>query len=233
VTVSRAAARPTADWRPMAFGTLDVKHVRNPICEPLWAGRRSIIEVDRDGVDIRDETGTVQEGHADLRVAIAAATMAIEVVVDGYLLPAPLRSTVGAESTPGSESVLSAGQMSRQMFLGGGGRNERREALERAEARRIVIRNDEATAFVAVDLLWLDGETLVDVPLMERKRLLESALADAELVRRTVAVRPPVEAWYAQWKALGFEEIAVKDANSHYVPGGVSKHWATATIPRR
>jgi ATP-dependent DNA ligase len=89
------------------------------------------------------------------------------------------------------------------------------------------------TAIVAVDLLWLDGESLIDVPLLERKRLLESALLDHELVRRTMVVRPPVEAWYGQWRALGFREFAVKGANSRYRPGTVSPHWATQIIPRR
>jgi hypothetical protein len=58
-------------------------------------------------------------------------------------------------------------------------------------------------------------------------------MADHELVRRSVAIRPPVEAWYAQWKALGFHEIAVKEANSRYEPGGVSSEWAITEIPRR
>ena len=133
----------------------------------------------------------------------------------------------------GSESMVTPGQLTRQMFLGGGGRNARREAIERAEARRIALEPDGPTAFVAVDLLWLDGEPLLQVPLLERRRLLESALQEVDLVRRSVVVRPPVEAWYAQWKTFGIQEFAVKEANSRYVPGGTSRDWVTAPIPRR
>ncbi|HJW20898.1 MAG TPA: hypothetical protein VJ506_00560, partial [Candidatus Limnocylindrales bacterium] len=87
-------------------------------------------------------------------------------------------------------------------------------------------------AFAAVDVLWLDGEPLLDVPLGERKRLLESVVVDGDLVRRTVAVRAPVEHWQGQWRALGFEAMAVKAANSRYVPGGRSRDWTIVPIGR-
>jgi ATP-dependent DNA ligase len=217
----------------MAFGDREPKHIRDPICEPLWAGRRTIVHVDRANVTIRDEESAEIEGFDELREAIRGATLATELVADGYLVPGPLRSNPGPELAPGSESMLTPGQLTRQMFLGGGGRNARREAIELAEARRVALPPDGPTAFIAIDLLWLDGEPFLDVPLLERRRLLESALAEVDLVRRSVAVRPPVEAWYAQWKAVGIQEYAVKDANSRYVPGGESRDWVAAPIPRR
>src|SRR5512138_1035557 len=179
----------------MAFGTREPKHIRDPLCEPLWAGRRSLIQVGADGVTIRDEEATELEGFEELREAIRTSNLAIELVLDGYLMPGPLRSNPVAEAAPGAESMLSPGQLTRQMLIGGGGGNRRREAIERAEARRVVLEPDGPTAYVAIDLLWLDGQALLDLPLLERRRLLESALAEADLVRRSVAVRPPVEAW--------------------------------------
>ena len=86
---------------------------------------------------------------------------------------------------------------------------------------------------MAIDLLRLDGDSLLDVPLAERKRLLDGILVDTEIVRKTVTVRAPVAAWYAQWRALGFREVAVKGANSRYTPGVPNPDWATALIPRR
>ena len=233
MSLTRSDARVARDWRPMAFGPREPKHIHDPLCEPLWAGQRVLIAADARAVVIRDHEGTELEGFEALREALTAAHQAVDLVVDGYLVRAPLHSSPGAENAPGADSVLTPAQMTRQMFLGGGGRNERKEALERAQARRVYLAPDDPTAFVAIDLVWLDGESLIDLPLLERKRLLESALADTELVRRSVAVRPPVEAWYAQWKALGFQEIAVKSANSRYTPGGVSNDWTTAPIPRR
>lgn len=230
--VNAVAIDDPATWRPMAFSPREAKHIRNPLCEPLWAGRRAIVHIDRDRVEIRDEEATEVEGFDGLRTALAGASLALDAVVDGYLIPGTLRSNPRTAEVPGAESMVTPGELTRQMFLGGGG-NKRKEALERAEARRVALPPDQPTTFVAIDLLRLDGQHLLDVPLLERRRLLESALAEADVVRRSVGVRPPVEAWYAQWKALGILEIAVKDANSRYRPGDVSEDWATAPIPRR
>lgn len=233
MSLTRSSASHPQTWRPMAFGNREPKHIRDPLCEPLWAGRRALVHVGPDGVTIRDEEAAELEGFEALREALRTSNLAIDLVIDGYLMPGPLRSNPVADPAPGAESMLSPGQLARQMFVGGGGSNRRREAIERAEARRVVLEPEGPTAYVAIDLLWLDGQPLLDLPLLERRRLLESALAEADLVRRSVAVRPPVEAWYAQWKALGILEFAVKDANSRYTPGGESADWVAAPIPRR
>jgi len=47
---------------------------------------------------------------------------------------------------------------------------------EEALAARSFV-SDEAVSFVATDLLWLDDTSLLDVPLLERRRLLESVIA--------------------------------------------------------
>src|SRR5205814_7608462 len=131
-------------WRPMAFSNGDARHVRNPICEPLWAGRRALIHVNPDGVTIRDEHGAEIEGFDELREAVRRSSLAIDLVADGYLLPGTLRSNPTEMDAPGSDSMLTAGQLTRQLFLGGGGRNRRREARELDEARRVVLREAES-----------------------------------------------------------------------------------------
>jgi ATP-dependent DNA ligase len=85
-----------------------------------------------------------------------------------------------------------------------------------------------AIAFVAVDLLTLDGQVLFDLPLLERKRLLESAIVESELVRTSPFVRPPLERWLPSWNALGFTGAMLKAANSRYVPGGLADDWSVA-----
>jgi hypothetical protein len=220
----------TESWRPMAFGLKDVRRIREPICEPLWWGIRVLVHVDRDGVRIRDVEGSEIPGWDELRGAIEASAGGSEMVVDAYLLPA-LDDTTGAESF-GNEDIPTPRQFARQFFVGNV-RSQAREDAENSAARLVEIAPDEPAAIVAIDLLWLDGESLLDVPLGERKRLLDAVLTEHPLVRRTVHVRPPVETWYRQWRAFGFREFAVKDANSRYVPGGESDLWATAAIPRR
>ena len=222
-----------ADLTPMPYGTrTSFRSVRDGIWEPLWGGHRVLIHATGSDIAIRDEQGEPIEGHDLLRDAMRDAVLADELVLDGYLLPAPLRDTSGAESGMGLDAIQSAGQMGRQLLMGV--RNsERADAQEAARIRRLALSSSSPTAFVAVDLLWLDGEPLIDVPLAERKRLLDGALLESEVVRTTVAVRPPVEAWYSQWRALGFREVAVKGANSRYTPGKPNGEWATVLIPRR
>jgi ATP-dependent DNA ligase len=216
----------------MAFGFKEPRRIRDPLCEPLWGGERVLIEVAGSAVRMRGTEGQVVGGFDDLHDAVADSAEASELVLDGYVLPAPLGDLIDTAELTGVASVPSAGQMARQFMLGGIGRNRHREQIENAEARVFDIPLDEPAAFVAIDLLWLDREPLLDVPLLERKRLLDSALRDQELVRRTVIVQPPVEAWYRQWRSFGFREFAIKDINSRYVPGGSSDLWTTATIPR-
>ena len=221
-----------SDLKPMPYGRTRAANIKNGIWEPLWGGRRALIDVFETGIGIRDEVGDPLDGFDLLRAAIGEAVTASELVLDGYLMPAPLRSTEGIDAVPGMDSIPSAVEMGRQLLVGGG-MNSRRDALDADRSRHMPVPSESPTAFVAIDLLWLDGEPLIEVPLAERKRLLEAVLRDGELVRRTVSVRGPVEAWYPQWLAQGFREVVVKGANSRYTPGVPHPEWATALIPRR
>lgn len=223
--------RPT-DLRLMPYGRANARSVKNGIWEPLWAGQRALVEVLGSDVGIRDEDGDPVEGYEPLRTAIREAAMATEVVLDGYLVPAPLRDTAGLESVPGLDAVPTAAEMGLMFVVGASGQS-RRDEVDAERSRRMTVPAESGAAFVAVDMLWLDGEPLLDLPLAERKRLLDAVIMESEIVRRTVSVRDPVGAWFAQWRAQGFREVAVKGANSRYTPGKPHKEWATALIPRR
>lgn len=231
----RAVADP-ADLRPMPFGRARPDSIANPIAEPVWGGIRVLVHVADGSVVVRDPEGEELEIPEPLRAGIVTASLASELVIDGNLVPAPLRDTAGVRLRTGTDAVRTVGDMSRHFFIGGLARRPDRivqaeAAADAAAAAQNLL--DGPVALIAVDLLWLDGEPLLDVPLLERKRLLESVLMDGELVRRTVAVRPPVEMWHAQWTALGFREVAIKGANSRYTPGVPSRDWAIMLIRRR
>ena len=81
-------------------------------------------------------------------------------------------------------------------------------------------------AFVAIDLLRIDHQTLFDVPLLERKRLLEGLIQQSPLVRLSPWVTPPIHAWLRTWRSAGFRGAIVKAANSRYVPGALTSDWA-------
>lgn len=80
-------------------------------------------------------------------------------------------------------------------------------------------------AFVAVDLLELDGEPLLDVPLQERRRLLESLVDERVQVRVSPAVRQPIGGWLLGWRAAGFTHYVAKHQNARYVPGQRTDDW--------
>jgi ATP-dependent DNA ligase len=217
----------------MAFGHERPWKIADPVCEPLWGGRRVLVEVAGGEVDIRGTDGDEVEGYDDLRAAIADAAFADELLIDGALLPAPLRDTEGARVRVGMDAVKSPADRVKHVFIGESPLTGKRQALAVADEARMPAPGDEPAALVATDLLWIDGQSLLDIPLLERKRVLESALDERELVRRTMVVRPPVETWFAQWRALGFEEVTFKGANGRYLPGAVAPDWTVIVMPRR
>jgi hypothetical protein len=215
-------------WRPQGFGRRNAKSIRDPLIEPLWEGERLLIAVDGRGasVDARD----VEGGRADLEPAIADAleevVRADSLVLDAYLTPQAARSSEGA--LVADVAAPTAAEMTGQLLLG------------RARARRTElaaslpdIDPEAPVALVVIDLLALDSESLLDVPQLERKRLLESVVGEAVLVRLGAYVRPPVDPWIGTWRALGFHSIAYKAANSRYRPGERNDAWAIALIPQR
>jgi len=212
----------------MTVGAADPRTIHDPLYEPRWQGRRALVEVVEGAVTIREVELEGQARGDALRSAIAAACAADEVVLDGYLLPGSVDADALPPPPPTTEEITRRGLFS-HLFVGSLGRH--RDRVPGGEPE-VALPGDGPIQYVAVDLLWLDGQPLVDLPLGERKRLLESVLSDGQLVRRTVAVRAPAERWHGQWRALGFDSMVVKAANSHYLPGSRSAEWAIAPIPK-
>jgi len=86
--------------------------------------------------------------------------------------------------------------------------------------------------FQAFDLLHLDGRSLLDVPLQERKRLLHSRLRDHPLVRYAGHVEADGDAFFAAARAQDLEGIVAKLRRSRYEPGRRSRAWLKLKIRR-
>lgn len=89
---------------------------------------------------------------------------------------------------------------------------------------------DARPAFVAIDLVELEGEPLAEVPYLERRRLLASVLAEGRRVRISPAVRQPVNAWLRAWRAQGFSRYVAKHVNSRYHPGEQAEDWLIMSL---
>lgn len=233
---SGSAASPAvravlADLRPQPFGDGRPGRVQDPLIEPLWTGVRVLAAVDAAGTTLADEGGESIVGHAEVADALAAAALADGLIVDGFLTKFAARESrvyVAMDDLP------SASQLASRPLLGI--RRTRAEEVTKAREAARSARTfgpDDTVTFVAIDLLWLDGESVLDVPLLERRRLLESVLAEGDLVRRGVFVRPPIDAWIGSWRALGFDGLSFRAANSRYQPGRKTAEWVSTPMPRR
>ena len=79
--------------------------------------------------------------------------------------------------------------------------------------------------FAAFDLLAVDGESLLDVPLLERKRHLEGLLTPSRNVHLTAYVTRSLRAWRDTLTAQGFSRVVLKEWNSPYEPGRTADSW--------
>ena len=228
-----ATATTTAlGWRPQAFGDASFRDVADPLIEPLWSGSRVLAHVAAGAARFVDEEGA-DPAEPEIAAALAVAVEALEAIVDGYLTADPARTGEGIMLESGIQAPTAA-QMTRQLLLGGNpDRDARARALRDPEREPKPEPLGDHLVFLAIDLVALDGEPLLDVPLLERKRLLESVVVEADLVRVGIHVRPPIDPWVATWRSLGFRSAAYKAANSRYRPGERNGAWATVVLPTR
>lgn len=203
------------EWRPqVARSTNRPAPIQDPIVEPFWSGTRVILHfhaeplrvsfIDRIGDDVTDAVPKVES-------EIARAILAFDAVIDGVLTPQATRGSEGAAVIHDAHITPTSIFFARDPGID----------VERPGA----LPKDPILAFVAVDLLRIDGQTLLDLPLLERKRLLEAAIAPSERVRVSPFTRPPADPWVASWKGAGLKGALLKAANGRYVPGSSASDW--------
>lgn len=220
------------DWRPQKpKPARRTPPVRDPIVEPLWSGIRVIAHFESGPPDpddraapavrirlidgIGDDVAAFEPG---LLQEIAGGILATDAIIDGVLTRQATRGGEGA-------AILHLAKVSPVGML-----------LSR-DAKVVIEPPPPATqspvALVCLDLLRMDGEQLMDLPLLERKRLLEAVIRTSERLRVSPFTRPPVDRWVASWQAAGFQGAMLKEANGRYRPGGRAADWVTVTRIRQ
>jgi hypothetical protein len=232
-TTPRAVA---AAWQPQLPGRRAARDIAEPIVEPVWGGVRVAVAVDADGAAAYAH-GVELDLPDELASAIRGALGATVAVIEGHLTAEALRSGEGAfPPQPAFERppiLIPRGlreSVKDDPFVRS--RDHVRTALAGEASVLEALAAGERHAFVATDLLWLDGELLDDVPLLERKRLLAAVLDESFLVRVTVFVRPSAAMTLVAWGALGFAELSYQGSNSRYLFGRENPDWAVVRAPR-
>ena len=172
--------------------------------EPYWSGDRLIARLHGGRVTLTDAMG--KPAAADLAEAADELLTAID-----------------------ADAAVIDGIWTAQPFVGDG--NGARQWAETMAEEGLVdeppdpISMEKRRAFVAVDLVELDGVSLGDVPYQERRRLLSSIVEENVRVRVSPAVKLPIRPWLHAWRGNGFTHYVAKHVNSRYRPGEQVEDW--------
>ena len=107
------------------------------------------------------------------------------------------------------------------------GRRSRDAAPLSADERRAI-----PLAYMAFDLLHIDGSSLLAVPLEERKRLLRRVIRPHPMVRYASHVVGDGEAFVGAAAERGLEGVVAKRRASRYEPGKRSRDWLKVKLRR-
>jgi bifunctional non-homologous end joining protein LigD len=179
--------------------------------EPLWPGTRMLARLAGGRVRLNDEhaepMGETDE-MGDAPEILAAAILANEAVVDGIWTAQPFVGD-GSPARAWAETLAAEGL---------------------AEEIPNPLETERRRAFVAVDLVELDGQPLHDIPFQERRRLLESVIDEGIRVRLSPLVKQPLAGWMVGWRANGFTHYIAKHMNSRYRPGERNEDWLKLSL---
>jgi bifunctional non-homologous end joining protein LigD len=181
--------------------------------EPYWIGDRLLARVDGSRVSLTDAQGhEVDDFYRDLAEVLATSVDADQAVLDGIWTAQPFLGA-GSAAERWAEAIAEESE----------GADEPAELPDPAEL-------ETRRAFVVVDVVELDGQSLGDLPYAERRRLLSGLVREGVRLRVTPSVRMPVGSWFHAWQENGFSRAVVKHANSRYQPGVTSPDWVIVSI---
>ncbi len=109
--------------------------------------------------------------------------------------------------------------------------------LQRRLGRKLVsakLRQEVPVVFVAFDLLYLDGDVVMDRPLEERRRLMEGLGLELPFLLARLEQAPSaddLDRIFAETRERGNEGLMVKDPASAYSPGRRGMAWLKLKRP--
>src|ERR671914_1142856 len=82
--------------------------------------------------------------------------------------------------------------------------------------------------YVPYDMMYLNGQSLIDRPLTERKKLLSQIRFKEPIIDlgyRVVSTAPEIACAFKESRDAGHEGLVVKELESQYYPGKRGRHW--------
>ncbi|HUG83408.1 MAG TPA: non-homologous end-joining DNA ligase [Euzebya sp.] len=186
--------------------------------EVKWDGVRAIAVTTRPGLGPRDgndgRTGLTSRAGNDIAQAypelwpLWERVLAFNAVLDGEIV------ALGPDGRPSFSRLQS------RMHLRGA------ERVQQARRRTPV-------TYMVFDLLAVDGQPLIDLPLTDRLALLDDVLVPGGAIARSEVIAGAGTALFAAAQAQGLEGIVAKRASSTYQPGRRSADWLKIKVRRK
>ena len=176
------------------------------LLEPKLDGQRAVVVAEPGGVVLTNRRGgEITATYPDI-AGLADALAPHSAVLDGEVV-----------------TFNEKGQTSFQ-------RLQRRMHVRQPPARLLA---DTPVSFVAFDVLWLDGELLVDRPQIERRRILDELRIKGPAWQTAPVLDATPDELLAACRQLGLEGFMAKRADAPYAPGRRSSAWSKVKCGRR
>lgn len=200
-------ARPPTFEPMMAQPTTEPFDDDGWIFEVKWDGHRCLAALEQDGTQLTSRTARDVTGQFPEMEELHRQLAARNAVVDGEIV------AFDQEGRPSFERM--------------------QDRFHRSPEELARHRGRVPIQFLAFDLLWLDGEGLLELPLAERRARLAEVLVERADVRLSQAVTGRGKAFFEQIKELGLEGVVAKRLASPYRPGARSHDWRKVKAVRR
>lgn len=219
--LSAAREEPMPDFVPPMLATL----TEGGFDDPAW-----LFEVKWDGYRVQ---ATVRDGRTRLRTrkrVDAAGYFPDLAAEEGWIAAhqAIVDGEVVALDDAGRPSFsLLQDRTGLRGLAGSARRSDPAAPRKSADERRAI-----PLAYMVFDLLHLDGRSLVDVPLEQRKRVLRAVLRPHPMVRYASHVVGDGLDFVAAASERGLEGVMAKRRDSRYQPGRRSRDWLKIKLRR-
>jgi len=183
------------------------------IFELMWGGVRAMAHVSDGVLRLRARSGRDLTPYFPELLCIPDRLKAREAILDGEIV------ATDSEGYPAFD-LLRPRLHTMAMTVG-----PDREQLPRLPVQFRLKKLSGALTYIASDILWLDGRSLLDRPLWQRKNRLHEVVTPSTEFSPVDFVDNEGEAFFDAVIERRLEGVLAKQKASLYTPGSVSKHW--------